>query len=69
MIFANFKLTAFPKIMEATCKCGNFMEEMDNGFLSAIYYCEKCKAAYEPKMVKIPIKRLSKEFVKKYIES
>ena len=63
MIFKNFKLTATPHIIEALCKCGNHTKEVSNGFLSSALYCPHCESVYELKMVKVPNKNITNEFL------
>lgn len=63
MIFKNFRLTATPHIIEASCKCGNYAKEVSNGFLSSALYCPHCETVYEIKMVAVPKSKINDEFL------
>ena len=63
MIFNNFELHATPFISNASCKCGQELKQVSNGFFSFVLYCPKCENIYKMKMVKIPKKKISKEFL------
>jgi len=63
MIFDDFKIGAEPFIHDAFCKCGNKLEQVSNGFLSCSLFCSKCENVYQIRMIKVPKKRLSKEYL------
>ena len=63
MIFNKFKINAAPFFCDAYCKCGKELIEVSNGFLSSSLFCQKCENVYEIKMVKVPKKRLSKDYL------
>ena len=56
MRFADFSLRAMPFVADPNCpnaKCGKRMVEMDNGWLSKVWWCPHCEKAYELGFVKI----------------
>ena len=63
MIFDKFKIAATPFIYDAYCKCGNSLIEVSNGWFSISMFCPKCEKVYGLKLVKIPDKKISKEFL------
>jgi len=63
MKFKNFRIHAEPYIMDAKCNCGQKLKEVSNGFLSSVMYCPFCEEIYELKLIKIPKKKISKEFL------
>ena len=63
MIFDNFKIHATPFIADAYCRCGEKLVEVDNGFLSIAMYCPKCENIYTLKLIKVPNKNISKEYI------
>lgn len=63
MIFDGFKIAASPFITDAYCKCGNRLHEVSNGLLSAAMFCPKCENVYLLKLVKLPDKKVTKEFL------
>ncbi len=63
MIFDNFKITATPFIHDAYCKCGKTLIEVSNGRFSISMFCPKCENIYGLKLVKIPDKKISKEYL------
>lgn len=64
MIFENFKIAATPFIHDATCKnCHASLIEVRNGFLSKAMYCPDCENVYVLKLVKVPISKVTDEFL------
>ena len=63
MKFKNFRITAIPNITDAYCECGAELIEVSNGFLSSAMFCPKCENVYQLKLVKMPIKKVSIEFI------
>ena len=64
MIFNDFEINAMPFFSKAYCKqCKGELKEVSNGFISRALFCPKCENIYEPKLVKIPKKNLSKEYL------
>lgn len=69
MIFEDFKLIATPKIIDATCRsCKCDLVEVTNGLFSLAWFCKKCKSVYVPKMMKVPSKKVSKEFMEQCLK-
>lgn len=65
MKFTDFEIHASPFLLNASCgDCGKSLIEVSDGWFSSALYCEKCKIVYEIKMVKIPTKKVTKEFFK-----
>jgi hypothetical protein len=64
MIFDSFEIHASPYICKAYCKtCLNSLVEISNGWLSRAMYCPKCENVYVLKLVKVPQKKISEEFL------
>ena len=63
MIFDNFKIAATPFIHDARCKCGKALIEVSNGWFSISMFCPKCENIYQLKLIKIPDKKINKEFL------
>lgn len=64
MRFGNFTIAATPVITEAYCKaCGDYLHTVSDGFFSNVLFCNKCKAVFELKLVRVSDKKLSKEFI------
>jgi len=64
MKFDNFEIHASPFITNAVCnKCGTGLEEVSNGWFSKAMYCPKCEGVFTIKLVKVPSKKVSKEFI------
>ena len=59
----NFTLSAMPFLSDAYCECGNNLKEVSNGWFSKVWYCIKCKYIYELKLIKMPKKKLNKDFM------
>ena len=54
MKFDNFEIFASPFLVGVTCpKDRSDMIELQNGFFSTVWYCKKCDAPYQLKMVKM----------------
>lgn len=64
MIFEGFKLGATPYIHDARCKCGIKLHQVDNGFFSMAMFCPSCENVYLLKLIKMPDKKVTKEFLK-----
>lgn len=64
MKFNGFSLSAEPFIHDAFCECGDRLRQVSNGWLSAALYCTKCENVYMIKKVKLPKKKVTKEFLK-----
>jgi uncharacterized Zn finger protein (UPF0148 family) len=64
MLYSNFKIVAYPKIIEATCpKCNNTLKEVDNGWFSSALFCPKCESAFVLKLIKLPQDKIDKEWI------
>ncbi len=66
MQFKNFEIQASPHIMRASCtdkKCRSDLVQVDNGFFSVALYCSKCERVYVLKLFKVPVKKVSDEFI------
>jgi len=63
MKFDKFRLSAMPVLQEAYCLCGNNLFEVGNGFFSSAWFCPKCENVYTLKLVKIPDKNISEQFL------
>ena len=63
MILSNFEIHAVPYITRGKCKCGNYAKEVSNGIVGRAMFCPNCETVYELKMVKIPEKKISEEFL------
>ena len=63
MIFRDFEVRAYPVIEKAVCKCGHYCEVVSNGFLAEAMFCPKCETVYELRMIKVPDKKVSKEYL------
>ena len=63
MVFNNFRITAETHIVDAKCKCGNYAREVSDGLLSSALYCPHCEAVYQLKMVKVPDKKVTEEYL------
>jgi transcription initiation factor TFIIIB Brf1 subunit/transcription initiation factor TFIIB len=51
----GFRIIAQPRIVEATCRgCGASLVEVRDGWVSTAYVCEKCKAVFKLKLIKLP---------------
>jgi hypothetical protein len=63
MIFQNFKIAASPFIHDAYCGCGKRLEQVSNGLFSVALFCPHCENVYIPKLIKLPEKKVTKEFL------
>jgi len=64
MIFDDFEIHASPFMTNAYCKvCRGSLVEVSNGWFSSAMFCPKCKIAYTVKLIKVPDKQVSKEFL------
>ncbi len=63
MRFENFEIHATPNIVNASCKCGNELIEVANGWFSSAMFCGKCENVYMVKLVKLPNEEITKEFL------
>jgi len=64
MKFDDFEITASPFLTNAYCKtCRNSLVEVSNGWFSSAMFCPKCKLVYVVKLIKVPNKKISKEFL------
>lgn len=61
--FDKFSIAAIPHIVDAYCECGRTMREVANGFLSRAMFCSKCENVYQLKLVKVPKKKISAEYL------
>ena len=64
MKFDNFEIYATPHIIEAYCRCGNTLIEVSNGLFSRAMFCSKCENVYQLKLIKVPQKKISSDFLK-----
>jgi len=62
-IHNGFKLRATPHIHEAFCKCGEELQEVNNGFLSTAMFCPKCESVYALKLVKVRTDKVPDRFI------
>ena len=70
MKFDNFKIEAYPKIIQGRCaKCGHDLVEIPNGWFSVAMFCPKCESVYALKLVKVPDKRVAAGFIEKTKET
>jgi hypothetical protein len=60
----NFRIVSFPKIIEAECECGSYMNTVPNGILMEVQFCSVCENVYELRLVKIPKGKIKKSFLK-----
>lgn len=63
MIYEGFKMHAIEHITDAYCECGKRLEEVSNGLLSRALFCPKCENVYILKKIKLPKKKVTKEFI------
>jgi hypothetical protein len=64
MQFPDFSIHAEPFISKAYCKkCHGSCQQVSNGWFSACLFCPTCEIVYELKMVKVPEKKVSEEFL------
>ena len=63
MIGKNFKLYATIHLLDAFCECGERLIEVSNGWFSKAGYCPKCENVYVLKLVKVPKRKVSREFL------
>ncbi len=69
MVLDHVKVRAAPHFVEATCpKCRADMIELQNGWFSVCWYCQKCEIPFElemRKMRKVNWENLNKFLVEK----
>ena len=64
MKFDNFEIHASPFIANAFCKkCYGKLIEISNGWFSRAMFCPRCEIVYMVKLIKVPQKKVSKEFL------
>ena len=63
MKFGKFRIIALPHIIDAYCKCGKELREVDNGWFSIALYCPKCERVYTIKLIQYPKKKINKRFL------
>ena len=68
MKFKNFSIHASPFFADAQCACGDSLRQVSNGLISVALFCRKCGNVYEPKLVKVPDKKISKQWLEQAYE-
>lgn len=64
MKFNNrFRIVAEPYITEAYCNCGQELKTVSNGLLASALFCPKCEAVYQLKLIRVPKKQISDEYL------
>jgi len=64
MKFDDFEIHASPFFTRAYCReCRDSLLEVSNGWFSRAMFCPKCKNVYLIKLVKVPNKKVTKEFL------
>lgn len=64
MKYDGFRIVAYPQITDAKCrKCHNTLVEVDNGWISTAMFCPHCESIFVLKLVKLPDKKISKNFL------
>ena len=63
MKYDNFRLVAFPQVIDAYCGCGRELVEVSNGFVSRAMYCPKCESVYRLRLIKEPKKNVSRKYL------
>ena len=63
MDFENFMIHAEPYIYKAYCKCGQKLEQVPNGMASVAMFCPDCESVYVLKLIKLPSKKITEEFL------
>ena len=63
MNFKNFRVNANLFLDCGICECGEDLREIQNEWRSSLMFCQKCKNVYEIKLVKVPRKQITKEFL------
>jgi hypothetical protein len=64
----NISVQAYPTY-EARCpKHGTDMLDLPNGWFSVVWWCEKCEAVYELKVMKMRANKINKENLKEILE-
>jgi len=64
MQFDGFEIHASPFFSNAYCReCGENLIEVKNGRLSQAMYCPKCENVYLLKLIKVPQKKITAEFL------
>ena len=64
MKFGNIRIDSQPIISEAACnKCGHYCDVVSNGFLDNLLFCSKCEIVYELKLIKMPNKFITEEYL------
>lgn len=65
MQYDGFSVVASPHIINASCKkCHGTLKEVDNGWLSTAMFCPKCESVFILKLIKMPNKKISEDFLK-----
>lgn len=63
MQFNNFSIHAIPHIIDAYCRCGETLFEVFNGLASRALYCQKCRAVYVLKLVRVPKAKITPKYL------
>lgn len=50
------------------CDCGDRLYEISNGLLDRLWICESCHNVYQLELRKIPLNKLSKDYIKQSID-
>ncbi len=50
-------------LTHGSCKCGESLVQVDNGWLSKAMFCPKCENVYVLKLTKVPNKQVSENFI------
>jgi hypothetical protein len=65
MIYKEFEIIAFPKIIRASCKtCGNEMIEIPDGWFASALYCTSCNDIYTLRLLRVDKKKIDKHLLK-----
>ena len=63
-----YDVNIVPKDIEIStikqCSCGHSLASVRNGVNSLCFFCVACKSVYVIKLVKVPKRRITKEFIR-----
>lgn len=63
MKFDGFDVHASPFLTDAYCECGEKLNEVSNGWISAALYCKKCENVYVITKRKLQKNKITREFL------
>jgi len=63
MLVDGCRISATLFLEGGTCRCGEDLVQVNNGWLEKAMFCPKCENVYVLKLIKVPDKKVSGAFI------